>query len=97
MLGIAADFGNWDLMGTPRSFDRFAVDFLGAGPTFWRFQDQERPARTFVTSLFTRFALDGGDLGRDFFKGVRHAAMHGFRIVPFEQARRISVAVKKLE
>jgi hypothetical protein len=44
MLGIGSDLGERHLMRPKEAFDRLSIDDLGTGPTFWRAQNDYRPA-----------------------------------------------------
>src|ERR1041385_1876275 len=83
------------LMRAKGALDWFAVDHLWPRPSFWRPQDNHRPARTFTCAFATRVFLDRFYLRNDAVECRGHELMHFGGIVAFDEVRLIAITPKK--
>src|SRR3954464_7079618 len=97
MLGITAHIVNGNLMGTPCSLHRLAVNFFRTGPAFWSTQDQQWPARTFYILLLARLLLDAMNLFDNAVERRRHQLVHLRRIATSDENWAIAISPEQFE
>src|SRR5207249_3064161 len=73
-----------------------AVDFLGAGPALGRAQDNHRPARALKRTVVSGDALNALDLANGLIQRSRHELVHFWRLIAFDEDRRVAIASEQL-
>ena len=96
VLGVLGRLGERDLMRPVSPLDRQAIDYLGAGPTLGRLEDDHRPARPLGDAPLSGVRLDLADLGDDLVERRGHELVHRLRLVPLDEVGRVAVAAQEL-
>src|SRR4029078_11538142 len=96
VFGFLLHLAHRHLVGAPRVFRPFVINFLRTSPTLRRTQDDHRPAGAIECSLISGSTLNTLDFANSVIERGGHELVHFLRLTAFYEDRVITIATEKL-